>query len=371
MTTTYQPARLSMARRLRGLRKNEVAFRLGVQPAVLTKYEKEGEAEPAFETVQKLAEILQVAADFFFRPEPPDVAAELVTFRALSRMPAREKDRAVETTRLAIEISTEIEKLFEGLPTWDASPPDLPDSHASRPEEIARAVRAEWSLGDRKINNVVHLLESKGVRVFSLYDDPESIDAFTYWHEKTPMIFLNQCKSGQRSRFDACHELGHVILHRDADHTGKPAEVEANRFASAFLMPPEAVRATGVRNPGLAEIDRLRLRFGVSMPAMTYRLHTLGMITDWHYKSLSIQMSEQGLRSSEMTEMAHERSAVWPRVFAAMRNKGELNDFCTSLGVGQSEIAGLTFRSFASALPGGNPGRVPPKSSTGLKLVEG
>lgn len=368
--STWQSARLTMARRLRGLRKNELALRLGVQSAAITKYEK-GDQEPSFETIEKLAALLEVEADFFFRPAPPHVRSEYVTFRALSRMSVREQGRAVEKTKLAIEIAGSAEERFE-LPAWDASPPDLPDSHASSPEEIARALRAEWSLADRKIHNVVHLLESKGVRVFSLFDDPDSIDAFTYWHEKTPLIFLNQTKSGQRSRFDACHELGHVILHRDGDHTGREAETEANQFASAFLMPAEAVRATGIRNPGLREIDRLRIRFGVSMPAMTFRLHTLGMISDWVYKSLYLQMSEQGLRSEEFSPMEHERSAVWPKVFTAMRNSGELADFCRGLGVSQAEVAGLTFRSFTTAIPGGQPTTPSPKAASGgLKLVRG
>lgn len=365
--STYQPSRLTVARLRRGTRKNELAARLGVQPSVIAKYEKD-EREPEFAVLQRLASILEVELDFFFRPEPPEVSPQLVTFRALSRMGARDQNRAVATAVLAIEIAAAVEELFQ-LPRWDASPPDLPDSHASSPEDIARALRAEWSLGDRKISNVVQLLESKGVRVFSLYDNPDCIDAFTYWHERLPFVFLNQQKTAQRSRFDACHELGHIILHRDADHTGKPAEVEANRFASAFLMPEEAVLATGVRNPGLAEIDRLRDRFGVSIPAMAYRLRSLEMISEWHFKSISVQISERGLRTEEHKEIRRERSVVWPRVFTSLRNSGELADFCSALGMHGGEIADLTFRSFVAAVQGGaNSGAAAPPTAR-LSLV--
>jgi Zn-dependent peptidase ImmA (M78 family)/DNA-binding XRE family transcriptional regulator len=364
--TSFQPGRLIMARRLRGLRKNELAVKLGVQPVMISRYEKEGDTEPPFPVIQKLAAILSVEPDFFFRPEPPEVRENFVTFRALSKMSVREHDRAVETTKLAIEISTAVENLFD-LVQWDATPPDLPDSKESKPDVMARALRAEWGLADRKIHNVVHLLESKGVRVFSLYDDPESIDAFTYWHEKKPLIFLNQTKSAQRSRFDACHELGHVVLHGDGDHTGRAAENEANQFASAFLMPEEAVRATGIRNPGLREIDRLRTHFGVSMPAMTYRLHSLEMISEWHYKSLYVQMSELGYRTDEPSPRAHERSAVWPKVFTALRHSNELDDFCMGLGVPPVEVANLTFRAFATAVPDAAPKPTPPS----LRLVRG
>ena len=351
----YQPSRLRMARRLRGLRKFELAARLGVQPSSLARYERDDANEPEFELLQRLAEVLQIGPDFFYQPEPPQVEPESVTFRALSRMSARDRDRALETAKLAIDVARNVEALFE-LPTWDATPPDLPDSHTSTPEEIARVLRAEWALGDRNLRNVVHLLESKGVRVFSLYDEPDSIDAFAHWHDKAPFIFLSQTKSAQRSRFDACHELGHIVLHRNADHRGRAAEVQANRFAAALLMPAEAVRAAGVRNPGLREIDRLRGRFGVSIPAMTFRLYSLEILSEWRYKSLCRQMSERGLRVTEPSPIPHERSAVWPRVFTSLRNSGELEDFCTRLCVGASEIAGLTFHSFATAVSGGRSG---------------
>lgn len=351
--TSYQPSRLTTARLRRGLRKNELASRLAVQPSVISRYEEEeGGHEPQFETIQRLAGILGVDPDFFYKSPVQLVDANRVTFRALSRMGKRDQNRAVATVSLAISISRAVEELFE-LPSWDASPPDLPDSHASTPENVARALRAEWSLGDRKISNVVHLLESKGVRVFSLQDDPECIDAFASWDDRVPYVFLNQKKSAQRSRFDASHELGHLVLHRDLDHTGKAAEVEANQFASAFLMPAEAVLATGVRNPGLREIDRLRQVFGVSMPAMAYRLRFLELLSEWRYKSIAVQMSEMGLRTSEPLQMQHERSAVWPRVFGALKASGELSDFCTSLGLHADEVSELTFHSFPVAMQGG------------------
>lgn len=42
----------------------------------------------------------------------------------------------------------------------------VPDCSGMDPEAAAEAVRAEWGLGLLSIKNMVHLLESKGVRVF-------------------------------------------------------------------------------------------------------------------------------------------------------------------------------------------------------------
>ena len=44
-------------------------------------------------------------------------------------------------------------------------------------------------------------------------------------------------------RFDAAHELGHLVLHSDDKNVlenMKDKEHEADRFASSFLMPKEA-----------------------------------------------------------------------------------------------------------------------------------
>jgi hypothetical protein len=41
-----------------------------------------------------------------------------------------------------------------------------------------------------------------------------------------------------RGRFDAAHELGHLVMHgHERPLPGPEAEREANQFASAFLMP--------------------------------------------------------------------------------------------------------------------------------------
>ena len=85
---------------------------------------------------------------------------------------------------------------------------------------------------------MIKLLESKGVRVFSLAENTKNVDAFSCWRNDVPYIFLNTFKSADRSRLDAAHELAHLVLHRHGGpRQGREAEIEANSFASSFLMP--------------------------------------------------------------------------------------------------------------------------------------
>jgi hypothetical protein len=85
------------------------------------------------------------------------------------------------------------------------------------------------------LRNMVHLLESKGIRVFSLAVGAREVDAFLMWKGAIPYVFLNTHKTSEHSRYDAAHELGHLVLHEEDSPHGGEAELRANRFASAFL----------------------------------------------------------------------------------------------------------------------------------------
>src|SRR5690606_5299417 len=110
----------------------------------------------------------------------------------------------------------------------------IPDLSHMDPSSAANALRNYWSLGNGPIQNMVHLLESKGVFVFWLHHDDPALDAISFWKEDKPYVLLNSLKlAGDRARFDAAHELGHLVLHRQSTSlTDKDKEQEANKFAS-------------------------------------------------------------------------------------------------------------------------------------------
>src|SRR6185312_11136475 len=169
------------------------------------------------------------------------------------------------------------------------------------------------------VSNMIHLLEAKGVRIFSLVEDTRSLDAFSMWRKDTPFIFLNTTMTAERSRFDAAHELGHLVLHRHGGpQGGRVAEDQANQFASAFLMPKADVQARLPRIRFLNELVQAKKLWGVSVSALNYRLHRLGITTDWQYRTLCIQINEQ-FGQTEPFGMQRERSMVWGKVFEALR----------------------------------------------------
>jgi Zn-dependent peptidase ImmA (M78 family) len=165
---------------------------------------------------------------------------------------------------------------------------------------------------------MVHLLEAKGVRVFALAENTRTVDAFSLWRGEQPFVFLNTIKTPERSRVDAAHELGHLVLHKHGGPRGRAAEEEANRFSMAFLMPTADVVAIAPRVHTLNQIVQLKRRWGVSALAMAFRLHALGSITDWQYRTFCIQAGQRGMREREENGIDREQSVVWQKVLTAL-----------------------------------------------------
>jgi Zn-dependent peptidase ImmA (M78 family) len=190
----------------------------------------------------------------------------------------------------------------------------------------------------------VHLLESKGVRVLSLAENSKRVNAFSLWRDDKAYAFLNTLKSAENSRFDAAHELGHLVRHQDGKVTGREAEDQANQFASAFLMPHADVLAVLPRVNYLEQIVQAKKRWRVSVAALNYRLHKLGITSDWKYHDLCIQISQHKYNVNEPNEIERERSIVWQKVMQApWSEKTTQKDIARELDLPLSEVDTLIF----------------------------
>jgi Zn-dependent peptidase ImmA (M78 family) len=156
-------------------------------------------------------------------------------------------------------------------------------------------------LGDGPIADVLLLMESKGIIVARADFDAEALDAFSCWVGPQPFVFLSADRtSAARSRYDAAHELGHLILHQgvtseqmeDPD-THDRVEREANRFAAAFLLPAPSFRYE-VNSVRLNAFLALKKRWKVSIGAMVHRCLDIGLIGQPEFVRLRKQMSSYG-----------------------------------------------------------------------------
>ncbi len=364
----FTPSRLTLARNRRGLTKKRLAELIGVSTRSITGFESE-ELEPKPGTVAKLSKALGFPPSFFEAEDLPGLDKEAVSFRALSKMEAAQRDSALAAGRLAFALHSWISERFK-LPV-----PNVPKlGPGVDPETAARVVRAEWGLGEKPIPNLVHLLEVRGVRVFSLTQDCRELDAYSLWHRDQPFVFLNTQKSGEHSRFDAAHELGHLVLHWHHDvPQGRQAEQEANRFAAAFLMPAASILAKAPKNPSLKQLIQAKRPWKVSVAALTHRLHQLKVLSDWRYRSLWIEIGDRGYRVNEPEpRINRETSQILNKVFAALRKEGCTKaDIARDLHLHPQDLDALVFG--LAILPigeaSGLPARPKPDSYPPLELV--
>lgn len=337
----FTPARLTIARKRRGLTITRLAERVGLTAQSLSNAEC-GRQDPSEATLGSISEVLDFPLSFFLEPEPIEIDAGQVSFRARSKTSARARDAVLSAATLAVELHTWIDHRFE-LPRTDIPTVE----RRMTPEDAAAHVRARWGINHLAgISNVVHLLEAYGVAVYSLPPEYGDVDAFAFWIDGQPFVMLNPLKSAERGRFDGAHELGHLVMHarHGCDADSRMQEKEANAFASAFLMPAESVRSTFRISPTTDEIIRYKKRWRVSALALTYRLHELNIISDWGYRRAIIDLGKMGFRSDEPGDLPREQSHILQKVLASLRSSGtSFRKLSAELHVYPSELNEIMF----------------------------
>lgn len=314
-----------------------LARELGVTSKTITNYEH-GARSPDETVIRALARALEVPVEQLTAPEPDSVDAGAVSFRSLSRTSASSRRRAMAAIPDAEDVVAWLRARYR-LPEVDV--PEVADED---PETAAESVRRAWGLGNAPAPDMVNLLEHHGIHVFSLGVDFDDVDAFSVWRGETPFVFLSQRKSGERGRMDAAHELGHLCRHRDIE-TGREDEVDAQRFAAAFLMPAEDIVARVRPGATTADILELKGRWRVAAVALAHRLHQLELLTDWQYRTVVIELSQMGYRSGEPGGIPRESSDLLPALLedARRRHATSASVLAADLKLGVGDLRKLVF----------------------------
>lgn len=335
----FNADRLRIARQRRKLSGKGLAELAGITPVTVSKIENGHQPDAA--VADRISAALDYPKDFFFMSPPEVLESDTVSFRSLKKMSAAERDASLAAGTLGVALYDWIDARFK-LPE-----PDLIDlsKERNRPESAARILRQHWRLGDRPIGNVLKLLESKGIRILSLSENTRNVDAYSFWRSDRPYIFLNQEKTAERSIFDSAHELGHLVLHHHAGaRVERGAEMQADRFASAFLMPEADVMNEVSHVTSATQIIREKSRWKVSAMALTFRLHSLGLLSDWSYRSNCIELGKRGYRSGEPEGVERETSTLLPKVLTALWSKRLTKaDIGRDLAIPLDEIETLIF----------------------------
>jgi Zn-dependent peptidase ImmA (M78 family)/transcriptional regulator with XRE-family HTH domain len=321
---TFDPDRLRIARQAVGLLKRELAEQVDVTAAAISQYEG-GKTRPSPGTLVHVAQQLGYPVEFFASDRPVEEAeAGGGFFRKLSRAPTRQRRQAVVLPLLLRDLVDTVERHVR-LPEVDI--PRLGAEATTTPaevEDIARRVRKEWQTPSGPVSHLVRLLESHGIVVVRLQAGSTALDAFSRWFPDHPVVVLYSDKGdASRSRFDAAHELGHLVMHRSAPHDADWVEEQANWFAASFLMPADDIRQELPCTISWVELIRLKLRWGTSIAALLRRARTLGCLDQQRYESAMKALSVRGWRKNEPGQLGKpEAPILLERAVALLEDEG-------------------------------------------------
>ena len=215
----FRSARLTQARNARGLTAVSLADMIDVSPTTISLYEK-GTQKPRQEMLDRLSRVLNVPPGFFLQ-NVPIVRPNRVFYRSMSAATKSARARVEARYEWILEVMRYLLEFFD-FPKTRLLELDLPENFRALDsltiESAAEQVRQHWTLGDGPVANMVRTLESNGVIVWRTAFEADTLDAFSECRSPHPVVVLSSDKENYyRSRFDAAHELGHLVLHRNVE----------------------------------------------------------------------------------------------------------------------------------------------------------
>lgn len=271
----FQAVRLQQLRMNANLTQSELAVHLQCAEANISKWEN-GKSIPSAFSFQRISSFFGVPESWLLEPMCVDNDRPCF-FRA--------KNSSTKASREIAGIRLEwLEEIFYKLHNVLAFPDiKIPEFKGDFRllsswdiERLAGECRQLWRLGSGPIPNLVQRMEANGVIVASGSLGFLKMDGVSRWscsEDPRPFVFLCSDKSnGFRSRFDAGHELGHIVLHGGVTEDEYKKfydllESQAHRFASALLLPADSF-LKDVRYPTLDNLLAIKAKWGVSVAAM-------------------------------------------------------------------------------------------------------
>lgn len=300
------PPRLRLARQFRGWTQAELGDAVGVTRQFI--HQLESAQKPPPELLRpRLASELGFESRFFAAPITIELRDDECHFRKRRTTPVHTRTRVLAHGSLFCEF---VAWLDRNLRLPDVAIPHLEPSSAEAIERAAEECRSAWNLtSDAPIDNVSRTLERAGVVVTTFAGISEKVDAFSWHGHARPLVIRSTDKrSPDRSRFDLAHECGHLVLHAGVITEEREREAEADRFASAFLLPRRGFVREFPRTKRLnwTKLIALKERWGASLQAIVRRAHDLGLLDSDQYRRAYIHISKRGWRIDEPGEVVEE-----------------------------------------------------------------
>jgi Zn-dependent peptidase ImmA (M78 family) len=109
-------------------------------------------------------------------------------------------------------------------------------------------------------------------------------------------------------------------------------------------MPEPDIKSKIPRAVSLDVLVLAKRRWGVSVSALAYRLHKLGILTDWLYRGMVIEMGRRGFTTNEPNGIPRESSVLLKHVLTDLWHDGiSRGHIAKQLNIPPEELENLVF----------------------------
>lgn len=303
--------RFEEARTEIGLTQSELADKSNVSRATISHLENGEIDKLATDKLFEIACNLQKPISFFYKPiDDSYTTISEITFRSFKTKAGKDNRKAKIKLYRIVDILSYLYKYIEGRSLDISILDDVVDRdyNDNEIESIAYLLRKSWGMTMGPVIGLTTIMENHGIICCST-SLPQKIDSlnisvrFPEDGIKTAVVIYNQDLNYFRQRFSLAHELGHIVLHhywtkQEFIENEDLAEYQANRFASAFLMPYDSF-IQSVGNTDLRSTLVLKEKWKTSIQAICHRLKDTGLISETRYRNMNAEISQRRWRKKE------------------------------------------------------------------------
>lgn len=344
--------RLIQARLFWGFSLQDIGDKLEVSKQYIQQIEN-GAKIPNELFLNALADILGVKPCFFEKPVVNAMMESQCHFRKARTTAISIKERALQQSSLFEDL---INFIDDELSLPEVKLIECSPQNNESIEQAAENCRRQWNINlDTPIKNISYYLEKAGIVITMFSGISEKIDAFSI-NRKRPIIIRNPEKDKLcRLRFDLAHEYGHLVLHNGIATGDTETEKQANRFASAFLLP----RGAFLRefSPCLSgyrikwkDLLELKAKWKVSLQAIICRAYDLGIIDSVKYRSAFIYLNNNGYTKNEPLDdiLPMEQPVILHKSLEMLDKNDRLSYYMNTRGISSNFLEQLSGYHFCS-----------------------
>lgn len=287
MSKKVNPEMIILARESRGWTQKKLADELKTEQYEVSRLESGHFSDITDDRLDGLSKALRYPTSFFFQDFR---AYPLWTnfYRKHKGLPVKELKRIDALMQI---YGARIAKLMASVDVEYLELKDVLVEDYGTPEDVARVMRQYLRLPRGRIDNMTEIIERFGIIIIP-YDFSNRKFAGASLCGETKVMFINNMPT-DRWRYTLAHELGHLVMH-SFPKPDTPVEIEADRFASEFLM-PEADISPYLNNLDIEVLANLKLHWKQAMSSILRKAHTLEKISDRTYRLFWERFGQRGI----------------------------------------------------------------------------